>query len=109
MSGSDDRAVDLELWSPATNSAVVRVPGRRFPGVVIQGDSLSILFDLAMYLAERLPEASDEELRGAADDLAEKLFAHVKNYETVLQARGLSLPYTRDPRRIPKPRVPDAG
>jgi uncharacterized protein DUF6959 len=108
MSGSDDRAVDVELWSPETNRAVVRVPGRRFPGVVIQGDSLSILFDLAMYLSERLPETSDEELRGAADDLAEKLFAHVQSYEAVLQARGVSLPYTRDPRRVPRRSMPDA-
>jgi hypothetical protein len=108
MSGSNCQAADVELWSPQTNSAVVRVPGRRFPGVVIQGDSLSILFDLAMYLSERLPESSDEELRGAADDLAEQLFAHVKNYEAVLQARGVSLPYTRDHRRVPKRSVPEA-
>jgi hypothetical protein len=55
----DDRAAQLELWSGQVNSAVVRVPGRRFPGVVIQGDSLSILFDLAMYVTEHLPASAD--------------------------------------------------
>jgi hypothetical protein len=30
-----------QLLSPATNSAVVHLPGRRFPGVVVQGDTLN--------------------------------------------------------------------
>ena len=59
---TDDRATQLEMWSEQVNSAVVRVPGRRFPGVVVQGDSLSILFDLAMFVAEHLPETSDPEV-----------------------------------------------
>jgi len=100
---ADDRATQLEMWSEQVNSAVVRVPGRRFPGVVIQGDSLSILFDLAMYLTEHLPSSADAELRDAAESLAEKLFWHVTNYESALGSRGVSLPYTRNLARIPRP------
>jgi hypothetical protein len=98
---TDDRANELELWAPHANSAVVRLPGRRFPGVVIQGDSLSIFLDLAMEVVERIPATADDELRGAAEELAEKLAMHLEIYESVLQARGLSLPYSRDPRRVP--------
>jgi type VI protein secretion system component VasF len=78
------------------------MPGRRYPGVVIQGDSLSILFDLAMGLTELLPEASDAELREVAAELAEKLFDHVRNYEAVLKEHGVALPYSRDPYRVPR-------
>ena len=99
---ADDRATQLEMWSGQVNSAVVRVPGRMFPGVVIQGDSLSILFDLAMYVTEHLPPSAHTELRGAAEELAEKLFHHITNYESVLGARGVSLPYTRNLERIPR-------
>jgi hypothetical protein len=35
--------VEAELFTDGGNNAVVRLPGRRFPGVLIQGDSLSIL------------------------------------------------------------------
>jgi hypothetical protein len=106
---TDDRASQLEMWSAQLNSSIVRVPGRRFPGVVIQGDSLSILFDLAMYVADGVSKTADSGLRDAAEELAEKLFAHVKNYELVLEARGVVRPYVRDPNRIPKPRSLDGA
>ena len=96
------RATELELWSAAVNSAVVRVPGRAFPGVVIQGDSLSILFDLAMLVVEASSKTGNSGLRDAADELARKLFAHVKTYEAVLEGRGVQLPYARDPKREPQ-------
>jgi hypothetical protein len=109
MMNSEDRATELEVWSTQVNSSVVRVPGRRFPGVVIQGDSLSILFDLSMDLVDGFSKTADSELTSAAEELAEKLFAHVKSYESVLEARGVALPYVRDPKRVPKPRNFDEG
>lgn len=35
--------VEAELFTDGGNNTVVRLPGRRFPGVLIQGDSVSIL------------------------------------------------------------------
>jgi hypothetical protein len=90
------------MWSALVNSAVVRVPGRRFAGVVVQGDSLSILFDLAIFVVEHLPDASDPEVGEAANELAAKLWAHLENHEGVLRARGVDLPYHRDPMRVPR-------
>jgi len=37
------RSVEVELFADGGNNAVVRLPGRTFPGVLIQGDSLSSL------------------------------------------------------------------
>ena len=34
---------DVEIYSDQTNAAVMRHPGRRFPGVLVQGDSLYAL------------------------------------------------------------------
>lgn len=36
-----------EIYSDATNMAVMKHPGRAFPGVLIQGDSLFILWQQA--------------------------------------------------------------
>jgi hypothetical protein len=33
----------VEIYSDATNAAVMRHPGRKFPGVLIQGDTLHTL------------------------------------------------------------------
>lgn len=34
---------DVEIYSDQTNAAVLRHPGRRFPGLLVQGDSLYAL------------------------------------------------------------------
>ena len=35
--------MEVECFSTTVNAVVVRTPGRQFPGVVIQGDSLHII------------------------------------------------------------------
>jgi Family of unknown function (DUF6959) len=40
--------VEVELFTDPGNNAVVRLGGRRFPGVLIQGDTLSILWQQAV-------------------------------------------------------------
>jgi len=89
----------LEVFTEAVNSAIVRVPGRRFPGVVIQGDSLSILFNDAMTLVEELENSKDEEAFFTALLHAESLEEHLKNYEQVLKEHGIELPYFRNANR----------
>ncbi len=37
------RTIEVEIFSETTNSPVIKMPNRKFPGVVIQGDSLWIL------------------------------------------------------------------
>jgi hypothetical protein len=43
----------VEIYSDASNAAVMRHPGRRFPGVLLQGDTLSILVRQAASVAEQ--------------------------------------------------------
>lgn len=101
MSSNDDRATELELWSSQTNSAVVRVPGRRFPAVAIQGDTLSCLYGLAMDVLDEIRTTECLDAYTSAEHLAKELLAHLRNYEAVLRARGVPLPYVRDPGRVP--------
>lgn len=83
---------DVRLLTPATNYAIVHLPGRHFPGVVFQGDSLNSLI-------EDLEQASthpDPEER--ADCLASvlELLRDVRHsYEAVLSREGMKLPYFR--------------
>jgi len=87
--------LEVEAFTPVHNYAVIRLPGRAFPGVVVQGDSLHVL-------SESVQEALDEVPSGAFDDAAESLrilLAHLhdlqRSYEVALHEHGVELPYRR--------------
>lgn len=91
------KTVEIELYSEASNNAIVRVPGRSFPGVVIQGDSLSILHENAKTLSLRVQQlgVQDEELLYAAQELQGQLLDRLLHDQKTLAAHDISLPYTR--------------
>jgi len=88
----------VESYSQAVNSWVIRTPGRKFPALVIQGDSYSQLFDLAQSIVERtrLNPSADPELLGEAEELRDMIWGKLHNYELTLQENGFTLPYVRN-------------
>ena len=85
--------VELTVLSDTVNSPVVHFPGRRFPGVLVQGDSLENMASLAAGIAKQIGLGDLEKAKWATQDLAEQLDCHVKLYEETLKAFGLELPY----------------
>ncbi len=85
--------IEIEVFSQATNAAVVRMPTRHFPGLVIQGDSLHILYDLADSIVQLAAPHDDEDLSGEAEELRDLLARYVSSYESVLKEYGIKLPY----------------
>ena len=83
--------VQIELYSEASNNAIVRVPGRQFPGMVVQGDTLASLHASAMDLSLRLKQlgVGDEEILYGAQDLQEQLLDRLLHYQQVLAAQGI--------------------
>ena len=84
----------IEIYSDASNAAVMRYPGRRFAGVLVQGDTLSNLVAQAATVAERA-DGLDEDARDELDGLLEKLRDLLGHYEETLLRHGLDLPYNR--------------
>ena len=86
----------LEVYSESTNHAVIRPPGRQFPGSVIQGDTLSSLCSDARELSLRLKalESEDEELLWLAQGIQEQLLERLLHYQGMLTAHGIPLPYS---------------
>lgn len=84
-----------KLLSPAFNFAVVQLPGRNYPGVVVQGDTLNrIVSSLARM--ERLLQARDySELAGEIEILHEDLGDARSHYEKVCKRLGIDLPYPK--------------
>ena len=89
------RVEPVDIYSDASNAAVLRHPGRRYPGCLIQGDSLFALVQTLRTVqleSARLSEDASDGLTQVAEYLAE-LLAH---YRAVLVAHDIELPF-RDP------------
>ena len=91
------RTERVEIFSDTTNQAVLRHPSRRFPGVLIQGNSLHSMcreLDSACAAARDVlapePYAELNSVRNA-------LWAYLTHYKSVLIEHGLPLPFNDVP------------
>jgi hypothetical protein len=82
----------VEILSDQTNAAVMRHPGRRFPGVLVQGDTLYNLCqraDLACRALHRGAPGHDE-----ANEVRNALWGLLNHYKAVLAEHDLPLPFS---------------
>ena len=86
------RIKPVEIYSDATNAAVMRHPGRRFPGMLIQGDTLNNLSRMAAAALIGAEPESDHwhDLKELADDLRWR----VDFYSQVMREHALELPFS---------------
>ncbi len=83
----------VQLLSPATNFAIVHLPGREFPGVVVQGDTLNGLVRNLKRMAQLLDKGDLEELADELSLITEPLLDALYHYEHVCTERVIHLPY----------------
>ncbi len=84
-----------ELLTPPYNYAVVQLPDRKYPGVVLQGDTLH---SLVVQIADLRKLFEDRDLDNLGDEISsllEDFSAIQKSYEKVCAERGIELPYPR--------------
>jgi hypothetical protein len=87
--------MENKVLSEDPNYAIVRLPGRSFPGCVIQGDSLAILVNDARVLLEHARSFGALESIEIAEDVFDSLSNRLDHYEHVLKAHDLGLPYVK--------------
>lgn len=85
--------IEAELFTDGGNDAVVRIPGRRFPGVLMQGDSLHILRSDVAELLKACERGDLAEARDSAGLLLADLDALLARYETALNENAIPRPY----------------
>jgi len=76
--------IEVELFSDQRNGAILRLPMRRFPGLLLQGDSLKNLADMADRVNVLSADGSDE-LKEEARALAETLRELCDWYESTIK------------------------
>ena len=87
------KKIEVELYTPQSNYAVLRLPERNSPGVVFQGDSLhNIISDLGEALAFS-KKYNDEDLNETLKAIIDSLQKIKYSYELTLEKEGISLPY----------------
>lgn len=87
--------MELEVYSQATNRAVVKMPGRHFPGLLIQGDSLSSLLHIAESICEKSERTADTDLINESRELKNNLQQLLSHYEATLSKHNIPLPYSK--------------
>lgn len=90
--------VEVEMMTGQHNYAVLRLPGRRFPGVLMQGDSLSVLAAEVQESLDLLRSGDTAAAEEALAYVASHLSGLVDGYVRVLDATGSPLPFRRPPR-----------
>ncbi len=86
----------VEIYSDSTNAAILRHPSRRYPGCLIQGDTLYSL----MRTLEDVQASGSSLTEDAADGLAdviEHLRKLIEHYKTVLNNHNIELPFYEPP------------
>jgi hypothetical protein len=85
----------VEIYSDATNAVVMRHPGRRFPGFLIQGDSLYSLCleadDVCAALGRDAPGFD------RANRLRNRLWSALAHYRSTLDEHQIPLPFSEQP------------
>ena len=61
--------IPLEVWSEESNLAIVRMPGRQYPGAVLQGDTLMSLVANAKRVHDLAKALNSNELLLATGNL----------------------------------------
>ncbi|MFD3617536.1 DUF6959 family protein [Streptomyces sp. NPDC058676] len=89
--------VEAELFTDPGNGAVVRLPSRNFPGVLIQGDSLSIIRADIAEIVEACDKGDVGEAREAAAILLSNLDELLACYTAALKAHDIPIPFYQAP------------
>jgi hypothetical protein len=86
--------MELEVYSQSINRGVIKMPSQGFPGLLLQGETLSALLKLASSIHERSQDTSDTGLIDISLELKENLHQLVAHYESTLGRHGIPLPYS---------------
>ena len=96
--GTTMRTESVEIYSDQTNAAVLRHPGRNFPGVLVQGDTLYAMCQAADYVCKSAIRALPENEYLELNDLRNHLWDLLVHYKQVLAEHNIQLPFSEEPR-----------
>lgn len=98
MSRSPHSSDGARVYAIDGNLAVVHLPGRKFPAIAVQGDTLhTLVAQVEEIYAAVVASDRDGDIVDEVNDLVTRLRAIGVFYEVVLRENGIAIPYTRSP------------
>jgi hypothetical protein len=85
--------IEVDLLTDQGNNAVLKLPGRKYPGVLLQGDTLNTLLSVISEAMEAMERNDATEARDVLSGLSTELREARDRYEAALRGRGIELPY----------------
>lgn len=85
-----------ELLDTQGDYSLIKWEGRRFPGLLIQGDTLSILVSDIREVRDLLNEHDVDEALFATNELLTRMTRIQQAYEVMISSAGVKLPYAAD-------------
>ena len=85
--------MELEVYSQSINRGVIKMPSQSFPGLLLQGETLAALLNLARSVHEKSQQTSDTGLIDTSGELSDSLQKLVTHYEATLGKHNIPLPY----------------
>ena len=95
--------MELEVYSQSIDRGVIRMPSQGFPGLLLQGETLSSLLKLAKITQEKSQTTGDPELIDASRELVETIQKLVSHFESTLNRHNIPLPYSTVPTKSNTP------
>ncbi len=83
----------VEIYSNTSNIAVMKHPGRAFPGSLIQGDSLHCLVRDLREVKNELSTGKIQDASEELDEIIELLEDRLDHYKKVLREHDCKLPF----------------
>lgn len=87
------RIEQVEIYCDTVNAAVMRHPSRKFPGSLMQGDTLHILCGRLDELCENARGRLAEDDYAELNDLRNAFHERLNHYKAVLAEHDLPLPF----------------
>ncbi|MEW5251810.1 DUF6959 family protein [Microbulbifer sp. 2201CG32-9] len=88
---------EVEILSDSTNQAVMKHPGRNYPGVLIQGDTL---YSYCQSLDDACSELKNKNIEDAfyeINEIRNALWDKLNHYKIVLGEHDIELPFSEVP------------
>jgi hypothetical protein len=89
----------VEIYSDATNAPVMRHPGRKLPGVLIQGDTLHTLCVSSDSACAAARDYMNDDNFERLNEVRDHLWSLLTHYKAVLDEHKIRLPFSETPAR----------
>ncbi len=91
------RKETVEIYSTEPNFSVIKSPGRKFPGSLIQGDDLYQLCRMADEVFTALKHNQTDEALREMNQLRNALRERLNHYKNVLMEHDIRIPFVETP------------